>query len=476
MKRGFEYAPTKCNDHKITARCRVSDCPWRIKARQVPGIAQWWVQKFDSQHTCSRAIGGLGHRNCDAAFIASFVREQVVANEKYTPKMVQTEILRQHGVKISYWKAYRARELVIQEVRGDFEGSFALLPSYMQELKSGDAETCLQLLYQDEGHFHRFFWAFGAAIRAFRKHCRPLIGLDGLIDAVSDVFPDAAHGYCIYHLSTNLPHAPKNTPAWRRFWAAARAYTVAEFNEHMEKMKELNPEQYKYVVKLPRHRWATHCFLGRRYSMLTSNCAETINSVIRHLKGLPITYLVEETRKKTACYFYQRKNNGKNITSVVTPYAEKILGSSRETSRFYTLNPSNDVLFQVITADRTDVVDLSKKTCSYKRWDIDGIPCNHAMATISFRLKDPYDFVEDWFMTSTYRATYNDCVPPTRGKEQWPAIPSNVVPPRPPNVRIQPGRRKVSRRESIANGLIKKRCRNCQRWGHNKSYIGQNIN
>ncbi|XP_020089022.1 uncharacterized protein LOC109710698 [Ananas comosus] len=296
----------KCNDHKITARCHVSDCPWRIKARQVPGIAQWWVKKFDSQHTCSRAIGGLGHRNCDAAFIAAFVREQVVANEKYTLKMVQTEILRQHGVKISYWKAYRARELVLQEMRGDFESSFALLPSYMQESRSGDAETCFQLLYQDKGHFHHFFWAFGAAIRAFRKHCRPLIEtfLTGkfrgclltasCIDRNNCILPLAwavveAHGYCIYHLSTNLLHAPKNTPAWRRFWAAARAYTVAEFNEHMGKMKELNPEQYKYVVKLPRHRWATDCFLGRRYSMLTSNCAETINSVIRHLKGLPIT-------------------------------------------------------------------------------------------------------------------------------------------------------------------------------------------
>nr|CAD1839519.1 unnamed protein product [Ananas comosus var. bracteatus] len=133
-------------------------------------------------------------------------------------------------------------------------------------------------------------------------------------------------------------------------------------------------------------------------------------------------------------------------------------------------NPKYNAGFEtaVIAADRTDVVDLSKKTCFCKRWDIDGIPCNHAMAVISFRLRDPYDFVEDWFKTSTYRATYNDCVPPTRGKEQWHAIPSNVVPPRPPNVRIQPGRRKVSRRESIANGLIKKRCRNCQKWGHNK--------
>ncbi|XP_020107198.1 arogenate dehydrogenase 2, chloroplastic-like [Ananas comosus] len=51
MKRGFEYTPTKCNDLKITARCRVADCPWRIKARHLPRFTQW---------------------------------EQVVANEKYT--------------------------------------------------------------------------------------------------------------------------------------------------------------------------------------------------------------------------------------------------------------------------------------------------------------------------------------------------------------------------------------------------------
>nr|CAD1840644.1 unnamed protein product [Ananas comosus var. bracteatus] len=100
--------------------------------------------------------------------------------------------------------------------------------------------------------------------------------------------------------------------------------------------------------------------------------------------------------------------------------------------------------------------------------DIDGIPCNHTIGAISCRLRDPYDFVKDWFKTSTYHATYNDYVPPTRSKEHWPEIPSNVIPPRPPNVRIQPGRRKVAQRESISNGLIKKQCGNCQRWGHNK--------
>ncbi|OAY64353.1 hypothetical protein ACMD2_18939, partial [Ananas comosus] len=363
--------------------------------------------------------------------------------------------------------------MIRQEVRGNFEGSFAALPSYMRELRSGDTDACFQLLCQDEGRFHHFFWAFGASICAFRKHYRPLLGLDGalltascidgnncilplawlrdgvvgdrdvsrvnniltiifnrqkgLIEAVSDVFPDAAHGCCMYHLSTNLPHAPKNTPAWRRFCAAARVYTVTEFNEHMKKMKDLNPEKYKYVVKLPLHR-AFQLPPGR------GNTKE--NSVT--------------------------KNAGEKITSVLTPYAKKILESSREASRFYTLNPSTDVLFQVITPNSTKVVDLSKMTCSYKRWDINGIPCNHAMGAISCRLQYPYDFVEDWFKTLTYRATYNDYVPPTRGKEYWPAIPSNVVPSQPPNVRIQQGRKKVARRESISNGLLKKRCGNCQ--------------
>lgn len=120
----------------------------------------------------------MGHKNCNEEFIASVIREQVVANDKYTLKMIQIEIQRFYGTKISYWKAYQARERVFQLVHGDFKGSFAALPLYMRELKMGDADACVQLEYQDEGRFHRFFWAFGASIRTFRKHCRPLVGLD----------------------------------------------------------------------------------------------------------------------------------------------------------------------------------------------------------------------------------------------------------------------------------------------------------
>ncbi|OAY63229.1 hypothetical protein ACMD2_18105, partial [Ananas comosus] len=281
MKRGFEYAPTKCNEFKVTMKCHVADCPWRIKARHFPGLNQWWVKKFDSKHTCSRAIGGIGHWSYDKEFITSVIWEQVMANENYTPKMIQTEIQRSYDTRISYWKAYRTRERVLQMVHRDFEGSFAALLAYMRELRLGDANACVQLEYYHEGSFHRFFWAFGALFvhsgrtasrlldwmyrgalltascidennyilplawaegeNRYSWHCflewmrdnivanRELHGPNsvitfifdcqkGLIKAVGDVFPEHTHGYWVYHLSTNLPHRSKNTPAWRRFW------------------------------------------------------------------------------------------------------------------------------------------------------------------------------------------------------------------------------------------------------------------
>ncbi|XP_020091117.1 uncharacterized protein LOC109712098 [Ananas comosus] len=379
MKRGFEYAPTKCNDLKLTTRCRVADCPWRIKAHYLPGLTQWWVKKFISKHTYSRAIGDLSHRNCDEEFIAYFVMEQVVANEKYMPKMVQTKILRQHDVRISYWNAYRARERILQKIREDFEGSFAAFLSYMRELRMGTflmdkfRGTLLTVLCIDENNYFL-----------------PLVWT--VVDA---------HGYCIYHLSTNPPHATKNTPAWRRFWAATHAYTVAEFNEIIEKMNDLNPEQYKCVVKLPQHRGG--------YPLVPSKAL--FNAHFQLCQDDKQCYT---TFKGHSNYIPSRGNTKENGVA--------------------------------ITPTSMEVVDLSKMTCFCKRWDIDGIPYKHAIGAISCRLRDPYDFIDDWFKTTTYHVTYNDYVPPTRGKEHWPPIPNTVVPPRPPNVRIQSGRRKIARK------------------------------
>ncbi|KAK1393694.1 hypothetical protein POM88_012750 [Heracleum sosnowskyi] len=44
------------------------------------------------------------------------------------------------------------------------------------------------------------------------------------------------------------------------------------------------------------------------------------------------------------------------------------------------VNPTNHILFEVLNGDRKNVVDLSVKSCTCKRFQMDQISCAHAIA------------------------------------------------------------------------------------------------
>ena len=56
------------------------------------------------------------------------------------------------------------------------------------------------------------------------------------------------------------------------------------------------------------------------------------------------------------------------------------------------------VEFQVQSAEYVDIVDLECKTCTCRKWEILGIPCCHALASMKVRNYDPYEFCEHWYL------------------------------------------------------------------------------
>ena len=84
--------------------------------------------------------------------------------------------------------------------------------------------------------------------------------------------------------------------------------------------------------------------------------------------------------------------------------------------------PSSIDHFQVHTVTGPEEVNLGNKTCSCRKYDVMGIPCEHAMACIAFRYQDAYAQCEEWVTTTKFRATYNDKVPFTRRKQYWPTV------------------------------------------------------
>ena len=65
-------------------------------------------------------------------------------------------------------------------------------------------------------------------------------------------------------------------------------------------------------------------------------------------------------------------------------------------------------------------VCLKEYICTCKKWQICGIPCEHAYGVIIHKKLDPEDFVCQWFKTAMWKRNYTDGICPQRGPKFWP--------------------------------------------------------
>ena len=54
-----------------------------------------------------------------------------------------------------------------------------------------------------------------------------------------------------------------------------------------------------------------------------------------------------------------------------------------------------------------EIVDIDQRNCSYKGWQLTGLPCCHAIALISCLRRNPYDYCSRYLTTDSCRLTYS---------------------------------------------------------------------
>ena len=99
----------------------------------------------------------------------------------YTPKEVQADVHKRFGVKLSYFKAWKGRECVLNSVKGTFEESFHLLPVYCYELKYMNPGTITRIKTNEFNCFEYLFVAFRPSIRGFVSCIRHVLVVDGTV-------------------------------------------------------------------------------------------------------------------------------------------------------------------------------------------------------------------------------------------------------------------------------------------------------
>ena len=114
---------------------------------------------------------------------------------------------------------------------------------------------------------------------------------------------------------------------------------------------------------------------------MTSNVAETWNSVLREAREYPILSLIEYIRAKLMTCFANRGETKADGSNVLTPRVEEIVKSNFERSGVFGVNIIRKGEYEVTDkAGESFEVNLNERSCTCNEFQALMIPCTHAIA------------------------------------------------------------------------------------------------
>ncbi|KAL5191112.1 hypothetical protein HKD37_04G010435 [Glycine soja] len=124
----------------------------------------------------------------DSDLIATCVVGMIREDPSIKISLIQERINSEFAYKVSYKKAWLAKQKAIAIEYGDWDESYAKLSSWLTHMQNHSPGSYFQVLHDDfiigntvsreHRQFHRVFWTFGQCKEAF-KYCKPIIQVDG---------------------------------------------------------------------------------------------------------------------------------------------------------------------------------------------------------------------------------------------------------------------------------------------------------
>ncbi|KAL5538636.1 hypothetical protein UlMin_046178 [Ulmus minor] len=327
----------KSNSHFTIIRCLDTSCSWRVRAKRLEGSGYWMVTKYERKHTCTTDFKKVRYRQATSWVVGECVKKRLINPRRvFKPRDVIDDMKRKFGVDISYSVAWRGREYAYKNLRlGTPEQSYSLLPGYLHMLRETNPDRfkylfiafdasikgfqyCRHVVSIDATHMKGkyrgvlfmavchdanqqiFPLAFGigdsennAAWTWFLRRIKDVFGERAghvivsdrhrsINNAVKEVFPNAFHGICMYHLLNNLKNKfkTKTKELEQHYIQTAKAYNLQEFHVLFYTLCCAVPGAKEYLERVGLDRWTRSHSPSRRYNIMTTNISESMNAAL----------------------------------------------------------------------------------------------------------------------------------------------------------------------------------------------------
>ncbi|KAL5579744.1 hypothetical protein UlMin_012186 [Ulmus minor] len=248
----------------------------------------------------------------------------------------------------------------------------------------------------------------------------------------------------------------------------------------MERMRIESEAAYQWLADKDPVHWSRAFFKETTLcDVLCNNMCEAFNSAILHARDKPVITLMEMIRNYLMKRLVRKRSDADKwhhqIGPKVLKYVEKLKLESGSCCSEY----SGHYVYQVRgLGDDQFVVDIDKRTCAYKKWQLIGIPCIHGMSVLLSSNRDPLDYVDNVYKKDAFLKAYNLVIYGINGPSMWPTTTERPV--QYPEFKKQRGRPKKARKlqsdEVRVGGRLKLRrnyivvtCKKCGQQGHNRT-------
>ncbi|KAM0914817.1 hypothetical protein ACQ4PT_011247 [Festuca glaucescens] len=304
--------------------------------------------------------------------------------------------------------------------------------------------------------------------------------LQGLIKAVTELFPEAGHRFCVRHLWQNFNKNFKGEVLKNQLWKCARSSTVAKWQENMDAMLVLSKTAHDWLEELPPATWvkAFQSEFPKCDVLLNNNC-EVFNKYILEARELPVLAMILKIKCQITTRIYNKQLEAESMTGTICPKIRKKLEKHVEWSNICEAKPSGNGIFEIMERGTPYIVDIQKRSCSCRRWDLSGIPCWHALSALRHDKISPESYVHDCYSIERYCKAYEHIIWPCRDVREWDKVDAMAI--KAPKIVKKVGRPQKNRRQQPEekegkNGYKKMskhgttiHCSYCGHPGHNKS-------
>lgn len=183
INRKFSFKNERTTNDVFIVRCVSDACPWRVYCVRLDETDYFEVRTAMLEHTCPMEVRSQYQRQATTSVISQIMKSKYTgAGMGPTPIGIRQALMDEYSVNVSYWKAWRARELAMEAAKGSTSGSYGILPTYLHMLAKANIGTVTDLHTEvdidGDSRFKYCFVALGACVRGW-KFMRKVVIIDG---------------------------------------------------------------------------------------------------------------------------------------------------------------------------------------------------------------------------------------------------------------------------------------------------------